>query len=319
MLPTAETEVFLGVAPGQRRMSNLDLGEKLNVACLRRTNAAAIDQFVAVIEPYRTEAFIESIDRIEAQGRSPETVVLRVRQRGQTDWILSNPSGQHCAAVVADRGELRTDAVFCVVSLVRGELRRAYLVCGSRLSLGAYDFSVGPSYTGKLLSFDDERDTLTVAAESPLPTADRLLDETIIIRHARGTSTFTVESIRRLDGPRHEIALRWSPHLGENYLRVVRSGGAWLHYQPPHSLPFRCAELGYHVYEKSNGGPLKHIGRIAAATHSMFFLDSHERNVTAGDEIVVTRLRPGHDSFFIARSLLVTEGNGFRVSGVGIQ
>ena len=122
MLGQAGTQVFLGQAPGQRRMNNWDLGEKLHVLCVRRKADESVVTFVSILEPYRSNPRIKRVEQIPADVG----VCVKVELPERVDTILVNtPQGMPCATIRA--GDLTTDARAAFVSEAKGRVECVFL------------------------------------------------------------------------------------------------------------------------------------------------------------------------------------------------
>jgi hypothetical protein len=301
MLGRGGTQVWLGAGPGQRRMSNADLGEKLHVACVRRENTEALDTFVAVIEPYRDSPFVREVRALSVEG-APDAVAVEIVRPDRTDLVLSKPTQapeDRIPCQVAGTTPFETDAAFVVVSSADGQVRYVQAVGGSFAAVNGKRLELGGAYAARLLSFDDTRHVLTVESASGLPEGETLRDAVMVLRHERGTSTLTIESVRKLDGSRYDIALRWAPHLGENYLRVVGKEGNWLRLQPPPSLPHGFENLGYQAYVAGAGDERGFLGRIERREGEWYRPAGGRADVGVGGEVMLTRLRAGQDTIRI--------------------
>jgi len=302
------TQVFLGAAPGQRRMSNADLGETLHVACIRRDDGPDIDVFSAVIEPLGDRPRITAVGTTPVEGVAAAAAV-EVGLPDRVDFVLSNPTpasgpaGVKCLAF--GDSPLETDARLVVLSRDASGLRYAQFMGGARATLGELDFDLGAPHIGRLLGFDDEANTLVVDAPEGLPEGLTLHNAIVIIRHISGTSTQTIDRIAGLGDGRYELRLRWSPHLGENYLRVVGRQGRWLRLQPPPSLPHDFHSRHYHVYSSARGTESTHHGEIVRAHGEWYEVDGEVAPVREGDDVVLTKLVAGRDTVRIPNCLTI--------------
>ncbi len=311
MLGRPGTELLVGIAPGQRRMNNADLGEKLHVACVRRDNTADVDTFMAVIEPLGGEPAITSATEAPVQG-SEHARAVRVTLTDRIDLALINPDASPDQPVTCEATGLppvRTDAEFLFVSARVGGPLRVDAVGGSETVVGDTKLRPDGPYRGRLVSFDDDAKTLLVEAAGELPAGDALRDRVMVLRHATGTSTLTVDSVRPVEGDLYEIALRWTPHLGENYFRAVDVQGAWVRLQPPHSLPRKFEELHYQLYAAGPGPAESACGEIVRRTGEWFRIGGDLSSLAAGQDVMLTRLRAGEDRFVIP-AITTATGDG---------
>jgi len=319
MLGRAGTQVFLGEVPGQRRMSNVDLQEKLHVLCTRRANAAPVDRFVSVLEPFRGKPFVRSVTQLPVEE---PVVALRIEMAERTDYAVSiAPSDGSPSAVRLDIGDgdtLETDGLFTFASLVRGQPVFLGLYGGSRAAVAELSVTQGGPHGGVLTDFGagqilttepaDRRrgeHVLTVTCEASLPLGNRLQDETIIFEHEKGTTSFTIERVEAAGEGQFNVHLKWTPHVLENYLRVTGVVGPILRFEPPPSLPYGFAKMGYQVYRVSPEGETTHVGEVKAASGRSLTLDKLSVKLRPGDTIGLTKLRKGADRFRIIASATV--------------
>jgi hypothetical protein len=314
MLGHANTAVLVGAAPGQRRMSNADLGEKLHVACIRRQNSDRTDCFAAVIEPYRDVCFIDEARSLPTTGAT-DAMAVEIRVPNRVDVIVSNPARddgpQTCTVRVTESKQLETDASFVALSLTKGEVRYFQSVGGTRARLDDVEVDLGAPYRASLISFDDQRRVFVVEANRPLPEDAALRNSTLIVRHDRGTSTFTIDQVNSIGGSRYEITFRWTPHLGENYFRVIDVQGSWIRLQPPPSLTRGFERLGYQLYRAGVGSRETHSGAIRRRVGEWYEVTGDPRRAAEGREVMLTRLNVTHDQVLIANRLVIT-GNQWR-------
>ena len=314
MLGHAGTELFVGEAPGQRRMNNADLGEKLHVACIRRPNTDTANCFLAVIEPYRGTPSIVESRRLPTDGTT-DAVAIEIELPDRTDVILLNPSqddgAQTCSYRLTDGRQLDTDASFATLSMTGGEVRYFHTIGGTRAQFGDVRLDLGAPCRGKLISFDDRRRVMVVETNRPLSAGAALGGSTLIVRHARGTSTFTIDRVKPTEGSRHELSFRWTPHLGENYFRVIDVEGNWVRLQPPPSLSRDFSQLRYQLYQAGMGSDQTHCGEIGRCVGEWFEAAEGSPHAVKGSEVMLTRLNVTHDEVLITNRL-VLEGERCR-------
>ena len=311
LLNDAESDIFLGQAPGQRRMSSADLHEPLHVLCARRPNRGEVDAFVAVIEPFRDATFVQSVRQLPVAEAAGHAVAVRVDVAGRTDFLVSiaDLSGDGARAKV-DLGAgrvLDTDGLLTIVSIREGRPVFLGLYAGTRASAGTLSVSQGRPWTGVVEDFDHRGASLTVHCDGPLPDGDALRGETIIIEHPVGTTTFTIDSVTARGQGRYVIALARAPHLMENYLRVTQSAGSILAVEPPPSLPARLDRMGYQVYRIEPKGRAVLVGQVHARSGGTLSMDAAAVDIALGDVIGLTRIRKGRDRFRVVASATVGE------------
>lgn len=323
MLAGGPTEVIAAMAPGQRYTDNRDLNARLPVLCARRANTAAIDEFVALHEVVDGEPLIRSVDRLQA----PEGfVAVRVERDTGTDYLVSrgwDAAGEMVAAT--PDGELRCSADFATVTVARGTVVRACVIGEGQVRLEDFALTAPPTPTGRLLAFNDEEDFLLIEAEGAWPTDGSLAGRWGLIRHEHGASTFTIAQVHPARDGRIRIDLKYGPHLVLNRVRATGVEGDRILVQPRPAHPWRTAQsapnhLGFMVYRQGADG-LQPIGE-AAGLSSVFAIDGYGKRlgpglptlavdgdvaqVRPGDDLLITRLRPGLDKVTVTPYAVAT-------------
>ena len=302
MLAGQGTRVYLGEAPGQRRMSNVDLGETLRVLCLRRTNGQAIDRFVGVLEPFRDKVFVRNVGELQPVGvaEGVDVVAVRVDSAEQTDYVVSVADcgvGRKALRVPLEGGDiLETDGLLTVLSVREGRPIGLSVAGGTRASAAGMELVLLPIPHGRLLAFSDRNKTLTVRPDGRWPIGDTLRGRTLIIEHDLDTTTFTIDRIEEA-GPQGDVVvhLKRTPRLYENYLSVTRVMGDMLQVEPPPSLRRDFGVRQYQVYRVSDENETQHVGEIAEGRSGTFTLAASADGVSRGDLVGVTKLRIGRD------------------------
>ncbi len=315
MLAGGPTEVVTGVAPGQRYTDNRDLNARLPMLCARRASSDEVDEFVAIHEAYEGGPGIESVERIDA---GEGTVAVRVDRGEEVDYLVAQawygPRGP--ALVDTPDGQLACSDRFTAVTVADGEVTRACTIGGGIAGLEGFELEPGAGATGRLMAFDDNRDTLTIEPSSDWP-LDGLLDGRWgMVRHDRGTSTFTIRDIERLEYGLVRINLKYTPHLVLNTVRatsVEDDNRIAVEPRPAHPWRTRVSEpnlLGFRVYRRVENG-LEEVGTMAGQG-SMGARDNYGKRLgpslptitvegkpdlaQPGDDLLITRLRPGEDT-----------------------
>ncbi len=258
MLDEPGSQIIAGEAPGQRFLRNEDFGRTITQLRVRRPNTKAVDEFVAVIEPYRSEPFIRSVQRLEAR----EGVIgVKVVTRSGTDYLVSSldeePVELHDGDTV-----VQTAGRFCAASLDEaGEPRWLYAVRGTSARVGDFELEVeGPAcFTGTVEKMLPDDFALIVRADPPLPPADKLAGRTLMIQHSRGRSSFTIARVEPAADGTQRVNLANMPKLLENVLLVRNAEPTRLVVEPPPVLV--GSPVDYHVYHLGGGGP-RHLGKL---------------------------------------------------------
>ncbi len=314
MLPAPRTEIFLGQAPGARRLSSsIDRDEPLHVLCVRRPAGPDIDAFVSVIEPFRERPFVTAVQPLRVDAVGCHAVAVQVATAAGTDCLVSlaaTGEGPRSATVHLPGGEkLRTDALFVWVRFKRGRPARLLAAGGRRVDVGARGLRLAPAATGRLVDFDDERDTLTVETPSSLPVGETLADRVLIIPHEVGTTAFTIARVEPLgsqgaEAPHYRVHLKWHPHVIENYVRVKAVSARSVDVEPIVSLPFDFEQRRYQLYKVGARGETTWVGEVVRR-RGLYRLQLDRLRVTLrhGDLVGLTRLRKGRDRFVCIQSV----------------
>ena len=308
MLDEAGSRIIAGRAPGQRFLRNEDFGREITQLRVRRPNTETVDEFVAVIEPYRSEPFIRSVERLEA----PEGVVaVKVVSVAGTDYVVSSLDEDPVELRDGDT-VVQTAGRFCAASLDKaGEPSWLYVVRGT--SARVRDFEVvsdGPScWTGTVEGMRAGDFALLIRADPPLPAGDRLAGQVLIVQHSRGRSSFTISHVEPPRGGTQRVVFAHMPKLLENVVLVRDAEPTRLVVEPPPVLV--GSPVDYYVYHLANAG-LQPLGKLERRG-SVGVLDERGRRlhyfstlqvpdtegVADGDEVAISRIVPGNDTFEI--------------------
>jgi len=324
MLAGGPTQVYAAVGPGQRYTDNRDLNARLPVLCARRANGDGTDEFVAVHEVIAGEPLVRAVERLH----SPAGIVaVRVDRGGEADYLLSRSwegaAGE--ARIDTPDGELSFGARFAAVTVADGEVVRACVVGEGEVRLGRLALTAPPAPAGRLIEFDDEHDRLVIEPATNWPDDGSLAGRWGIIEHEYGRSTCTIREVTQLPDGRVRIALKYTPHLALNTVRATGVEGGQILVQPRPAHPWRTAasqpaHLGFQVYRRIDGA-LDRIGEMAGqgAIYAQdnwgkrlgpglptITVDGDASRVQVGDELVLTRLRPGLDTVTVTPCAVVT-------------
>ena len=149
---------------------------------------------------------------------------------------------------------------------------------------------------------DDAQDTFAVESARPLPTGDALHDAIIVLEHERDTTTFTIDGIEAAGTSGYVVPLKWTPHMVQNYLRVVDAVGSSLAIEPPPSLEQGFGTRSYQVYKVEESGQTTRLGEIERSYGSTVTLNTARASVAPGELVGVTKLKKGSDRFSITTS-----------------
>jgi hypothetical protein len=307
MLAAQGTRIYLGQAPGERKMSNVDQGEISHVMCARRPNSEGVDRFVSVLEPFSGEPHLKGMVLLPVETKGPDAVALQVDTGEGTDYIVSLAgSTEHSepTRVALDSGEvLETDGTVTFVSCREGKPSFVKLCGGTRAAVAGVEIHQDREFHGTLVDFDDDRKTLLVESDTALLDGHALENEIIILEHEPGTTTFTIDRVTAEGGDRFLIRLKWEPHLLENRLQVVAVSDRVIQVEPPPSLAATYGRLQYQVYRTDSDGATTHEAQVTGASRGSMELD-RETDLEVGTVIGLTRMRKGVDRFRIPGTVM---------------
>lgn len=316
MLAEPGTRVITGTAPGQRYTDNRDLGARLNLMCVKRDNSSNVDEFVAIHEAYREEPKIESIQRLDAPAGF---VAVRVDRGDETDYLVSRIWSATESAqiqVQTPHGLLKCDASFAALTVRGEEVIRAAAIGEGVVSLGVFERKSAPGPRGMLQAFDDAADVLYVRPETDWPKGNALAGQWGLIRHEHGATTFTIDRVSRSENGMVAVHLDYTPHLVLNRLWAKgHHSPARILVEPPPNMPWNRShpQLGFRVYRRTQEG-IKTIGEYTGAgsvplkdnwgytlgpPRRTITIEGDTSGVKAGDDLLLTRLRPGEDTVLV--------------------
>ena len=322
MIDQPGSEVIVGTAPAQRHFKNEDIGRTMKVACVRRPNTDDIDSFVAVMEPYKDNSFIKSVRRLTPEGVVQYTVALAVETIHGTDYVLAHGGPDQPPTVrLSDRGHtIQTDADVAVVSFPNSRQANLLLAGGSFLKADGIELTADgrTQFTGRLVDFDDARDTLTIESQDHFPIGDALAGRVIVVQHREDRSTFTIDRVESMGADRFLVHLADQPHLMNNWLLVhkVDRDGIWIEPRPVLDSKRRT----YKVYGGEPGalrllGPLKKVdatmirNEIGPPMHTFHRVITDDcSGVEPGQEIGIARLEKGRDTVCVTNYAYVVGG-----------
>lgn len=308
VLAAPGTQIFAGLAPGQRYTDNRDLNTNLPVLCARRENSDAPNLFVAIHEPYVSEPFIRNVRRLVTRA---DTVALEITHHAGTDLLFLNLHRAGKQTVETSKGQASFAGRLGVVSMPKSGRTMLCLAGAGELQVGKAKVSTDADRQGKLVDWNDEEDYLVVESHEPWPSVP---GATIFVQHERGMTTATLDRVETEGPGRLRMHLRYHPHLALNYLRAVEVRGGVLLVQPPPNLPWRDgggpAHLGLMVYRQPKNRAWQLLGDYESVT-TLRTRDPWGYNlgpglpairvagdlkpVRPGDLLAVTRLQPGKD------------------------
>ena len=317
MLGAEGTEIVTGTGPGQRYTDNRDLRSEIRLLCVRRPNTDSLDEFVAIHEAYEGRPLVRTFERLSS---GEGVVAVRVDRGDEVDYLLSahwdQPVTEEMLVDTPD-GVIRFSGSFAALTVANGHVRRGMHIGAGKVGLGSYEINNDEPLAGRLVAFDDEADYLLIEAQRPWPTGTALANQWGFIRHEHGVSTFTVRSVEAAGAGKYRIHLKYTPHLA--ICRVVATGvvgGRRITVEPPPNLPKDALTpnpLGLHVYRQV-GDELEPVGIYESTSRirlkdnwgynlgpaqAALNIDREASSVKAGDELAISRLRPGKDEVFI--------------------
>ncbi len=323
MLAGGPTEIVAAMAPGQRYTDNRDLNARLPVLCARRRNGDGVDEFVAVHETIADTPALRSIDRLPApQG----IVAVRVDRGNEVDYLISRSwTSERAATIPTPDGELMFRADFAALTVAEDAVIRACVIGAGEVRLGDFALRAPEEFTGRLIAFDDDEDFLLIDSQTPWPDDDSLIGRWGMIRHEHGVSTCTIREVTRVPDGRVRIDLKYSPHLALNTVRATGVEGDHILLVQPHPAhPFVLENvpdrLGFLVYRRGEEG-LESLGTLKGIADTYAYdnwgkrlgpglptiaVDGDVSRVKPGDDLIITRLRPGLDTVTVTPCVSVS-------------
>ena len=307
-------EVIVGTAPAQRYFLNDDIGRTMKVVCVRRKNTDAVDNVVAVIEPYKDSSFIEDVRRLKVGGGNEYSVALAVDTVHGTDYFISYGGPDVPPEVTVTDGDRRivTDADMAVVAYPAGDgTPKMLLAGGSYLTAGDHSLKLeGPvRFSGRLLEINDADDTLIIESSDSFPEGTALQGRPIIIQHREDRSSFTIKSITGLANDRYLIQLDDKPQLMSNWLLVKKVDADGIVVEPPPVLDAKHRTYKVYAGDRDNVRMLGRLGRITSPSiyneYGTVMYRFHRvmtddyTGLKPGQEIAITRLEEGVDTVFV--------------------
>ncbi|MGV3502856.1 MAG: heparinase II/III domain-containing protein [Adhaeribacter sp.] len=191
LTPAAEVAMADGDPP-QNKAGN---PRTLPYLLQRRSGANLQSTFVSVIEPYRHQPFIRSVERVD-DGKG-EGVALRIeRQDGRVDHVVYHPSGQQ-AVRLPQGGEMSGKVAF--LQETGGQVSKALLIDGRDLRHGKLKLKGPGAITGKVVKMNKEvAGGGWILVDTPLPLDGSLTGEQILISPGgERDATYTIRSVER--------------------------------------------------------------------------------------------------------------------------
>jgi len=313
MVDEPGSEVIVGTGPAQRYLRNEDFGRTMKVLCVRRPNTQNVDSFVGVIEPYRDKPFIKGVRRLALDCDDGYTIGLAVDTVHGTDYIITYGGPRDPSEVKVQDGShrLSTDGDVAVVSCPENGAVRMLVAGGRYVKADGFELAIEgpPQLRGRLLDFNDDDDTLTIASDDAFPVGEVLAGRPMIIQHAEDRSSFTIGSVEKLAASKYLVRLDDQPHVVSNWLLVRHVDQSGIMVEPPPVLDSKKGP--YKVYAGLPGdmrmlGPLRSISGMPIYAEDGTLMHSFSSIVTddytgvePGQEIAITRLEKGRDEVFV--------------------
>jgi len=146
--------------------------------------------FISVSEPHLGAAAITSVNRLQAVQAGEQAVGISVGYGQMRDLIHTALDGaEQCRWQAGDK-ELTATGEFAVVTLDATGVIRACLVNATEVRYGDFALRAEPSPSGKVISVDHERNTITIEGELGLPEA--YLGRVIILGNELQQTSYTI-------------------------------------------------------------------------------------------------------------------------------
>ncbi len=216
LMPTAGTEVIVGQGPAMRREGDAYFLD------VRRKGPANV--FAAVHEPYRGAPLIKKVTDLRPQGGG-FSVVLKVELGERTDYILSTLGPSETISVMDDNQRLALTGRFGFISMSGGQVKRQYLVDGTRLEAAGRSVEAR-SYEGTVTGTNrriEGEDSDSLVVSGALPEGDVLKGRTILLTDGEGsTHGFEIVKVKRA-GDRTIVHLPSDPaiRVGNGVMKMM--------------------------------------------------------------------------------------------------
>ncbi len=190
----ALTEVDdLALADGDPPQNKPGNPQTLKYALLHRSGKNLNSNFVSLIEPYKSQPFIESVQRLDDQMNS--RVALKIdKADGSTDYLLHNPESKKFKLPngIVMEGE------YGLIQVNNGEITRGILINGSNLRFRDFHLTSTGPLKGTILKMNKElRGGGWLIVDADLPTDGSLNGQQIIIStEGERDASYTIEDVQ---------------------------------------------------------------------------------------------------------------------------
>ncbi|MFP3904772.1 MAG: hypothetical protein ACLFWB_11070, partial [Armatimonadota bacterium] len=127
--------------------------------------------YIATVEPHRSDAQIHHVSHMTCGDASPETVGLIVKRDGATDYIHSALSPDERCGWEGVPETFEVAAEFAMVTVDDRGVQRACVVNGTLLKYGDFALRPSPSPAGQVLGVDPKANEIVINIALPVPEA----------------------------------------------------------------------------------------------------------------------------------------------------
>ncbi|MBD3293010.1 MAG: hypothetical protein GF393_08810, partial [Armatimonadia bacterium] len=195
------SEVILADAEAELKPGHPDTLQYVlarNELPIESTDSDLSSTYIAVVEPHRGAANVQTVERMEPVGAAEHAEGVVVRRADAADLIHSGLDAEAAATWRDGERELSATGEFAMVTLDGDGVARACLVNGTGLRCGEFELTAAPSPTGQVLSVDHETNRIVLDGELPVPGA--ALDRVLILGSDLHQTSYTIVDVEVADG-----------------------------------------------------------------------------------------------------------------------
>lgn len=162
----------------------------------RNEGEALSSEYIAVIEPHRGSANVQSVRQLSAGAAGAVGVIIE--REGETDLVHSSMSNDETCNWQGAKKAFNVAAEFGLVTLDEQGVKRAILVDGSLLQFGEFELRPGPSPRGRVEAVNFKRNQIVI--DTALADADQWRDTVVILGNDLHSTSYTVVDTKTTDG-----------------------------------------------------------------------------------------------------------------------
>jgi hypothetical protein len=146
--------------------------------------------FVAIVEPHKGAANVQSAQRLTAVHTPPGAVGLLVERQGETDLVHSSPMTDKPVVWHGGDDALSAHGAFAMVTVDGQGVKRAVLIDGTLLRYGDFELRAAPSPRGRVADVDLANNAIVI--DTPLDDPAAWRDGVVILGNDLHSSSYTV-------------------------------------------------------------------------------------------------------------------------------